>query len=253
MKKAILGRKVGMTQIFDEAGLVIPVTVVEAGPMTVLRKKTVERDGYAAVQFAFEDAAAAKVKEEQDKSKAAKPAGKIAEKKDKSAEHPQLGVYRGVNRPQVGEFKKSNVAPKKVIKEFKLENSDGYEVGTEVFCDIFESGDKVDVSGLTKGRGFTGVIKRWNFHRLKMSHGTGPVHRERGSTGANSTPSKVIKGLRMAGQFGHENVTIQNLTIVKVDRERNVLLIRGAVPGPKGGLVTVKETVKPVKKGAEVK
>lgn len=229
MKKAILGRKVGMTQIFDETGLVIPVTVVEAGPMTVLRVKTNERDGYSAVQFAFEDASV-----------------KSVNKKDKKS----LKEYKGVNRPQAGEFAKASAAaghviePKKVIKEFKLENADEYKVGQAVACDVFENGDKVDVSGLTKGRGFSGVIKRWNFHRLKMSHGTGPVHRERGSSGANSTPSKVIKGLKMAGQYGHENVTIQNLTVVKVDKERNVLLIRGAVPGPKGGLVTIKETVK---------
>lgn len=209
MEKAILGRKVGMTQIFDETGLMIPVTVVEAGPMTVLRKKTVERDGYSAVQFAYED---------------------VPERK--------------VNKPQVGEFKKAKVTPKKVVKEFKLDSPDKYEVGATVSCDIFKGGDKVDVSGLTKGHGFTGAIKRWNFRRLKMTHGTGPVHRERGSLGANSTPSKVIKGLKMAGQYGHENVTIQNLTVVKVDKDKNVLLIRGAVPGPKGGLVTVKETVK---------
>lgn len=209
MKKAIVGRKVGMTQIFDETGLMIPVTVVEAGPMTVLRKKTVERDGYSAAVFAFED---------------------VAERK--------------VNKPQQGEFKKSKITPKKVIKEFKLSNADSYEIGATVSCDIFANGDRVDVSGLTKGHGFTGAIKRWNFHRLKMTHGTGPVHRERGSLGANSTPSKVIKGLKMAGQYGHENVTIQNLTVVKVDKDKNVLLIRGAVPGPKGGLVTVKETVK---------
>lgn len=217
MKKAILGRKVGMTQIFDETGLVIPVTVVEAGPMTVLRKKTIKRDGYSAVQFAYEDASVGKGKDKQ---------------------------VKGVNKPQIGEFEKAKVSPKRIIKEFKFEDADKYEVGSEVTCDIFENGDRVDVSGLTKGRGFTGAIKRWNFHRLKMSHGTGPVHRERGSTGANSTPSKVIKGLKMAGQYGHENVTIQNLTVVKVDKERNVLLLRGAVPGPKGGLVTVKQTVK---------
>ena len=223
MKKAILGRKVGMTQIFDETGLVIPVTVVEAGPMTVLRVKTNERDGYSAVQFAYDDASV-----------------KNTGKKEKKG----LKDYKGVNRPQVGEFAKQSVEPKKVIKEFKLENADQYKAGQTVACDVFESGDRVDVSGITKGRGFSGVIKRWNFHRLKMSHGPGPVHRERGSTGANSTPSKVIKGLKMAGQYGHENVTIQNLTVVKVDKERNVLLLRGAVPGPKGGLVTIKETVK---------
>lgn len=209
MEKAILGRKLGMTQIFDETGLMVPVTVVEAGPMTVVRKKTAERDGYAAVVTAFED-----IKENR------------------------------VNKPQQGEFKKAGIAAKRIIREFKFSDSDKYEIGKDIKCDIFSDGDMVDVSGVTRGRGFTGVIKRWNQRRLKMSHGTGPVHRSLGSTGANSTPSKVIKGLHMAGQYGHENVTIQNLKIVKVDAARGVLLIRGAVPGPKGGLVTVKETVK---------
>ena len=207
MEKAIIGRKLGMTQIFDEAGLVVPVTVVAAGPMTVIRKKTDERDGYTALVCAFED---------------------IAERK--------------VNKPNLGQFKAAGTAPKKVLKEFKLAGA--YEVGAEIKCDIFAGGDMVDVSGMTKGRGFTGAIKRWNQHRLKMTHGTGPVHRERGSTGANSTPSKVIKGLHMAGQYGNEKVTIQNLRVVKVDAGRNVLLIRGAVPGPKGGLVVVKQAVK---------
>ena len=227
MKKAILGRKVGMTQIFDETGLMIPVTVVEAGPVTVLGIRTQERNGYSSVQLAYEDAAA----------------GKTVKYK-KGDKDKQYTPYKGVNKPQVGEFEKAGIAPKRVIAEFKLENAESYEIGKQITCDIFENGDRVDVSGVTKGRGFTGAIKRWNFHRLKMSHGTGPVHRERGSTGANSTPSKVITGLKMAGQYGHENVTIQNLTVVKVDKERNVLLIRGAVPGPKGGLVTVKDTVK---------
>lgn len=209
MEKAILGRKLGMTQVFDETGLMVPVTVIEAGPMTVVRKKTVERDGYSAVVVAFED-----MKE------------------------------KAVNKPEAGAFKKANVGPKRFVKEFKYDNADAYEAGKEIKCDIFANGDMVDVSGVTRGRGFTGVIKRWNQRRLKMTHGTGPVHRSVGSTGANSTPSKVIKGLHMAGQYGHENVTIQNLKVVKVDKERGVLLIRGAVPGPKGGLVTVKETVK---------
>lgn len=203
MKKAILGKKLGMTQIFDETGIMVPVTVVEAGPMTVVRNKTEERDGYKATVVAFEE---------------------IAERK--------------VNKPEQGMFAKANVSTKRYVKEFKYEQS--YEVGDTITCDMFSAGDVVDVSGVTKGHGFTGVIKRWNQHRLKMTHGTGPVHRSLGSTGSNSTPSKVIKGLHMAGQYGHENVTIKNLTVVKVDAEKNVLLIRGAIPGPKGGLVTVK-------------
>lgn len=203
MKKAILGKKLGMTQIFDETGIMVPVTVVEAGPMTVVRNKTEERDGYKATVVAFEE---------------------IAERK--------------VNKPEQGMFAKANVSTKRYVKEFKYEQS--YEVGDTITCDMFSAGDVVDVSGVTKGHGFSGVIKRWNQHRLKMTHGTGPVHRSLGSTGSNSTPSKVIKGLHMAGQYGHENVTIKNLTVVKVDAEKNVLLIRGAIPGPKGGLVTVK-------------
>lgn len=203
MKKAILGKKLGMTQIFDETGIMVPVTVVEAGPMTVVRNKTEERDGYKATVVAFEE---------------------IAERK--------------VNKPEQGMFAKANVSTKRYVKEFKYEQS--YEVGDTITCDMFSAGDVVDVSGVTKGHGFTGVIKRWNQHRMKMTHGTGPVHRSLGSTGSNSTPSKVIKGLHMAGQYGHENVTIKNLTVVKVDAEKNVLLIRGAIPGPKGGLVTVK-------------
>lgn len=209
MEKAILGRKLGMTQIFDETGLMIPVTVIEAGPMTVLRKKTAERDGYSAVVVAYEDVKEARV-----------------------------------NKPQTGEFKKAGVAPKRFIREFRFDNADSYETGKEIKCDIFANGDMVDVSGVTRGRGFSGVIKRWNQRRLKMTHGTGPVHRSVGSTGANSTPSKVIKGLHMPGQYGHENVTVLNLKIVRMDSERNVLLVRGAVPGPKGGLVTVRQTVK---------
>ncbi len=206
MKKAILGKKLGMTQIFDETGAMVPVTVVEAGPMTVVRNKTVERDGYNATVVAFE------------------------ERKENLVNKPLKGVYA-----------KAGISPKKYLKEFKYEQA--YEVGAEIKCDVFAAGDVVDVSGVTKGHGFSGAIKRWNQHRLKMTHGTGPVHRQRGSLGELNS-AKVIKGLHMAGQYGHENVTIQNLTIVKVDVERNVLLIRGAVPGPKGGLVTVKSAVK---------
>ncbi len=209
MKKAILGKKLGMTQVFDETGLMVPVTVVEAGPMTVIRNKTVERDGYKATVVAFQ------------------------EKKENL-----------INKPEKGVFDKAGVTPKKYLKEFKYDAD--YEVGATIACDMFSAGDVVDVSGVSKGHGFSGVIKRWNQHRLKMTHGTGPVHRERGSSGELNS-AKVIKGLHMAGQYGHDNVTIQNLVIVKVDAERNVLLIRGAVPGPKGGLVTVKESVKATK------
>lgn len=209
MEKAMIGRKLGMTQVFDETGLIVPVTVVEAGPMTVLRKKTAEKDGYSAVCFGFED---------------------VPERK--------------LNMPKMGEFKKAGASPKRIVREFKLADPDKFEIGKDVKCDIFGVGDVVDVSGHTRGRGYTGAVKRWNHAKLKMSHGTGPVHRSRGSTGANSTPSRVIKGLHMAGHYGNEKVTVQNLTIVRVDPDRNVLLIRGAIPGPKGGLVTVKNAVK---------
>ena len=207
MKKAILGKKLGMTQVFDETGLMIPVTVVEAGPMTVIRNKTVERDGYAATVVAFED------------------------KKENL-----------VNKPQKGVFDKAGVKPKRYLKEFKY--SDTYEVGAEIKCDMFAAGDIVDVSGVTKGHGFSGVIKRWNQRRLKETHGVGPVHREVGSMGANSTPSRVFKQKHMPGQYGHEKVTVQNLEIVKVDAARNALLIKGDIPGPKGSIVTVCDSVK---------
>ncbi len=209
MTKAILGKKLGMTQIFGENDVAIPVTVVQCGPMTVVDLRTVDRNGYSAVVCAFEE-----IKE-----------GKL-------------------NKPEAGLFKKAKAKPARYLREFRYDNADTYSVGSVIDCTMFGEGDMVDVSGMTKGRGFTGVIKRWNHHRLKMTHGTGPVHREVGSTGANSNPSRRIKNLKMAGQYGHENVTIQNLKVVKVDKARGVLLIRGAVPGPKGGLVTVKETVK---------
>ncbi len=207
MKKAIIGRKLGMTQIFDESGLMIPVTLVQAGPMTVLRKKTEERDGYKALVCAYED---------------------ISDKK--------------LNKPKLGVYKKAGVTPKRIIKELKIEGD--YETGSTINCDIFQSGDIVDVIGKSKGKGFSGVIKRWNQAKIGTSHGTGPVHRSIGATGANSSPGKVIKGLNMAGQYGNERVTVQNLRVVKVDPKRNVLLIMGGLPGPKGGLVTVREAVK---------
>ena len=209
MKKAILGKKLGMTQIFGENDVAVPVTVVLCGPMTVVDKRTQEKNGYSAVVCAFGD-----IKESR------------------------------VNKPETGLFKKAGVKPARYLRELRYENEDSYNVGSVIDCTMFEDGDMVDVSGVTKGRGFSGVIKRWNHHRLKMTHGTGPVHREVGSTGANSNPSRRIKNLKMPGQYGHENVTIQNLKVVKVDKARGVLLIRGAVPGPKGGLVTVRETVK---------
>ena len=209
MNKAIIGKKLGMTQVFSPDGKVIPVTVVEAGPCPVVQIKTLERDGYTAVKLGFDE---------------------VAEKR--------------LNKPEAGAFKKVGVAPQKVLKEFRLEDISSYAVGNIVTCETFKEGDKVDVSGLTKGHGYTGVIKRWNNHRLKETHGVGPVLREVGSMGANSTPSRVFKGKKMAGQYGHEKVTIQNLEIVKVDVQRNALLIKGAIPGPVKGIVTIADSVK---------
>lgn len=204
--KAILGKKLGMTQVFTDDGLVIPVTVVEAGPMTVVQKKTTEVDGYNAVVCAFDQ-------------------------KKKNVTKPQKGIYD-----------KAKVEPFKVLREFNLDGN--LEVGSVVKADIFNEKDKVDVIGITKGHGFSGVIKRWNQHRLKMTHGTGPVHREVGSLSANSTPSRVFKNKNMPGQYGNERVTIQNLEIVKVDTERNLLLIKGNVPGAKGSVLTIRQSVK---------
>ncbi len=209
MNKAIIGKKLGMTQIFSADGKVIPVTVVEAGPCPVVQIKTAEKDGYAAVKVGF---------------------GKVEEK--------------DLNKPDNGQFKKAGVEPQKVLKEFKFDDCGKYAVGQVLTVESFADGDHVDVVGLTKGHGFTGVIKRWNHHRLKMTHGVGPVHREVGSMGANSSPSRVFKNKKMPGQYGNERVTIQNLEIVKVDAARNVLLIKGAIPGPKGGVVTVTDSVK---------
>ena len=208
MNKAIIGKKLGMTQIFSADGKVIPVTVVEAGPCPVVQIKTAEKDGYAAVKVGF---------------------GKVEEK--------------DLNKPDNGQFKKAGVEPQKVLKEFKFDDCGKYAVGQTLTVETFAEGDHVDVVGFTKGHGFSGVIKRWNQHRLKMTHGVGPVHREVGSMGANSSPSRVFKNKRMPGQYGNERVTIQNLEIVKVDTARNVLLIKGAIPGPKGGIVTVTDSV----------
>ena len=209
MNKAIIGRKLGMTQLFSKDGKVIPVTVVEAGPCPVVQVKTLERDGYSAVKLGF---------------------SQVDEKK--------------LNKPQAGLFKKTGVAPCKVLKEFRIDGAESMTVGTVIECDTFAAGDKIDVSGVTKGHGFTGVIKRWNNHRLKETHGVGPVHREVGSMSANSSPSRVFKGKKMPGQYGHENVTILNLEIVRVDKERNAILVKGAIPGPVNGIVTIRNSVK---------
>ena len=209
MNKAIIGRKVGMTQLFAQNGEVIPVTVVEAGPCPVVQVKTVENDGYAALKLGFIETS-----------------------------------EKALTKPELGQFKKAGVKPHKVLKEIRIAGAETYKVGDELKADVFAAGDKVDVSGVTKGHGFTGVIKRWNQHRLKMTHGTGPVHREPGSMGPISAPSRVFKHKHLAGQYGVENVTIQNLEVVKVDLNRNVLLIKGAIPGPKGSIVTVKNSVK---------
>ena len=209
MKKAIIGKKLGMTQIFTTDGLVVPVTVVEAGPCTVVQKKTAEKEGYNSVVVAFED---------QKESR--------------------------LNKAQLGTYKKANVPAHRILRELKLDNAREFEIGKDITCDIFEENDKVDVTGLTRGRGFTGVIQRWNSARLRMTHGVSLVHRSVGSMGANSTPSRVFKNKHMPGQYGHERVTIQNLEVVKVDTARNILLIKGCLPGPRGTIVTIKESVK---------
>ena len=209
MKKAIIGKKVGMTQIFDETGKVIPVTVIEAGPCVVVQKMTKEKEGYEAVQFGYEE---------------------VTEKK--------------LTKPELGHLKKAGVAPKKVLKEFRLEKAAEMNVGDEIKADTFAAGEKVDVTGISKGHGYTGVIKRWNAGRTPMTHGGGPVHRHAGSMGSCSDPSRIFKGKIGAGQMGVEQVTIENLDIVKVDAELNMIVIRGAIPGPKGGLVYIRNTVK---------
>ena len=209
MKKGIIGRKLGMTQIFDEKGNVIPVTLIEAGPCVVSQKKTVETDGYAAVQLAYEDA-----------------------------------KKKHLTKAELGHFEKSGVSPKKHLKEFRLADVSGYEVGSVVTVDTFAQGEKVDITGITKGRGYSGCVKRWGHHILRMTHGTGPVHRQCGSMGANSTPSRVFKNKKMAGQYGNEQVTILNLVAVKIDAEKNLIAVKGAVPGAKGGIVFIRDSVK---------
>ena len=208
MQKAIIGKKIGMTQIFDEKGNVIPVTVVEAGPCNVVMKKTIENDGYEAVQLGYGD----------------------------------VKVQR-VNKPMMGQFKKADVAPKKTLKEFKIDIA-SVNVGDTIKADIFAVGEKVDVVGTSKGKGTAGSIKRWNFSRLKESHGTGPVARHAGSLGACSDPSRVYKGKKLAGHLGCERVTIQNLVVAKIDADNNLIAIKGAIPGPKGGIVVIRDSVK---------
>ena len=207
MQKAIIGKKIGMTQIFDAEGKVVPVTVIEAGPCNVIQRKTVETDGYEAVQLGF---------------------GEVKEKH--------------VNKALKGHFAKSGVAIKKVLKEFRLDEIT-LNVGDEVKADVFAEGERVDVTGISKGKGYAGTVKRWGTHRGPMTHGSG-YHRGPGSMGGCSSPSRVFKGKRLAGHLGCEKVTVQNLDVVKVDMDRNLILVKGAIPGPKGGIVTIKNTVK---------
>ena len=208
MKKAILATKVGMTQIFDENGMLVPVTVLQAGPCTVLQVKTPENDGYSAVQVGF---------------------GEIREKL--------------VNKPEAGHFKKAGVAAKRHVREFRFENSADYQIGQDITADIFAEGDHIDATAISKGKGYQGAIKRHGQSRGPMAHGS-KYHRHAGSNGAASDPSRVFPGKHMPGQMGHVQVTVQNLEIVRVDKENNLLLVKGAVPGPKKSLVTIKETVK---------
>ena len=208
MKKGIIGKKLAMTQIFDEKGNVIPVTLIEAGPCVVAQKKTVENDGYAAVQLAYEDA------------------------KEKH-----------LNKAELGHFKKAGITPKKHLKEFRLDDCSALEVGSVVTVDTFAAGDKVDVTGITKGRGYTGCVKRWGHHILRMTHGTGPIHRQPGSMGVID-PARIFKNKKMPGQYGNEQVTILNLVAVKIDAEKNLIAVKGAVPGAKGGIVFIRDSVK---------
>lgn len=209
MQKGLIGKKIGMTQLFLDNGNVVPVTVVEAGPCVIVQKKTVENDGYEAIQFGYGDVKASRV-----------------------------------NKPMKGHFAKNDVAPKKVLREFRFADISALNVGDIIKADTFAAGDKVDVVGTSKGKGTAGAIKRWNFGRLKESHGTGPVARHAGSLGACSDPSRVFKGKKLAGHLGNERVTIQNLDVVKVDVENNLIAIKGAIPGPKGGIVVISDSVK---------
>ena len=209
MQKCIVGKKIGMTQLFDESGKMIPVTVVEAGPCVVVQKKTTENDGYEAVQIGF---------------------GDISEK--------------AVNKPLKGHFAKAGVALKRVLREFRLDDCSALSVGDIIKADTFAVGDAVDVAGVSKGKGYAGTIKRFGNHRLKETHGSGPVARHAGSNGACSSPSRVFKGKGLPDHMGAENVTVQNLSIVKIDAENNLIAIRGAIPGAKGGVVFITDSVK---------
>lgn len=208
MKKALIGKKVGMTQIFDENGRIVPVTAIEVGPCTVTQIKTVEQDGYTAVQLGY---------------------GDVKESK--------------LNKPELGKFKKSNIAPKKYLKEVRLDSIEGIKVGDELKADVFAEGDKVDIQGTSKGKGFQGVIKRWGQSRGPMGHGS-MYHRRPGSMGSTSTPGRVYKGKRLPGHMGVQTVTIQNLAVVKVDTDKNVILVKGSVPGAKGSILKIKSSVK---------
>ena len=208
MKKGIIGKKLGMTQIFDEVGNVIPVTVIEAGPCVVAQKKTAETDGYDAVQLGFIDA------------------------KEKN-----------VTKPQAGHFAKAGAPVKRHLKEFRLDDCSALNVGDVIAADTFAEGDKVDITGMTKGRGYTGAIKRWNLHKLQATHGVGPIHRQSGSMGVID-PARIFKNKKMAGQYGNEKVTVQNLKIVKIDSEKNLIAVKGAIPGAKEGIVFVRASIK---------
>ena len=208
MKKGIIGRKIGMTQIFDEIGNVIPVTVIEAGPCVVAQKKTAENDGYDAVQLGFME-----VKE------------------------------KHLTKAEKGHFEKAGVAFKKHLKEFRLEDCSALNVGDVIAADTFAAGDKVDITGMTKGRGYTGAIKRWNLHKLQATHGVGPIHRQSGSMGVID-PARIFKNKKMAGQYGNEQVTILNLKVVKIDAEKNLIAVKGAIPGAKNGIVFIRDSVK---------
>ena len=208
MKKGIIGKKIGMTQIFDENGNVIPVTLVEAGPCVVAQRKTTENDGYEAVQLGFMEA---------------------------KAKH--------VRKPRAGHFAKNGLTAKKHLKEFRLDDCSQYNVGDVITVETFAAGDKVDVTGMTKGHGYSGVVKRWNHHKLRMTHGVGPVHRQPGSMGSID-PARIFKNHKMPGQYGNEQVTVQNLRVVKIDSERNIIAIKGAIPGAKGGIVFIRDSVK---------
>ena len=208
MKKGIIGKKIGMTQIFDEKGNVIPVTLIEAGPCVVAQKKTAENDGYDAVQLGFMD------------------------KKEKHT-----------NKAEKGHFEKAGVTFKRHLKEFRLDDCSAYNVGDVITVDTFAAGEKVDVTGMTKGRGFSGVIKRWNHHHLRMTHGTGPIHRQPGSMGVID-PARIFKNKKMAGQYGNEQVTVLNLKVVKIDSEKNLIAVKGAIPGAKDGIVFIRDSIK---------